>query len=477
MTRSPPTNTTQRQQRQHSTILTSILIIGILAIGTFIQLLQTVESSNSSRGGGGNSTTTSTNHNLRVKQDNTDVGEKIISIAKNEDEDRELPIIDELFEIVNYSVDESVDDVTNLEDLHDMKNQGNESSSGYGEEQVSSGKIIEENILSKKDKTETADDGHCIVVISKLYGNHTLSRVHKSLSWYKSITLESIRLATQHISSGSNNNSDAYVGILLSAEGAYATEAATSLEGLGSINGMPDIHTNTTAMLNQHIIPHLLQEHLCDVVSMVRIDADDMLLPDTFEYMRQRRDVNWPRDEKKMNNSTSSEGALVIGGKVTTRLTLAPPRSDGGDFRCLKNTQRNSYFSSAGLSVTLPVPVLLEMKNKFICMSDHTKLPKKIRSDMKEWGLHTLIEDKPLGVLTSTPLSGHFNQAYLGDNSTLQYCNETFLMSEFAGDIGRLIWKARDAIPKLTNDEWRQNSFVKEFAKVNGFIGDRGGKE
>ena len=59
-----------------------------------------------------------------------------------------------------------------------------------------------------------------------------------------------------------------------------------------------------------------------------------------------------------------------------------------------------------------------------------------------------LVEDKPLG-LTTTPLSGHFNQSYLGDNSTLPYCNETFLVSEFDGDIGRIIWKARDAIPQF----------------------------
>jgi len=323
---------------------------------------------------------------------------------------------------------------------------------------------LEEIDLAKvKDTTTTSNNnnGHCIVVISKLYGNHTLSRVHKSLSWYKSITLESIRLATQHIGNSSYN--DAFVAIMLSAEGSYATvEATASLEGLKSINGMPDMHTNTTKMLNQHVLPNLLQE--CDVVSMIRIDADDLLLPGTFEYIIEGwRDINW-HDEMKKSNS-SGEGAMVVGGRLTTRITLVPPQSNGGEPRCLKRTQRNSYLSSAGISVTLPAPVLLALKNKLICMSDHTKLPNKVRSDMKELGLHTLVEDKPLGVLTTTPLSGHFNQSYLGDNSTLPYCNETFLVSEFDGDIGRIIWKARIAIPQLTNEEWRQNSFVKKGAR------------
>ena len=246
MTRSP-TNTTQRHQRQYTTILTSILIIGILSIGTFIStrqfytevssttqdtnsLLQTVgTSSNSSRED--NSTTTS-NH-LRVQQkDNDDTkdlpvaeelfegandnddGEKIISIAKNEDEDRDLPITEELFEVVANNYTGSVDNVTNVEDgnminhandknddgdkiisiaknededrdlpiteelfevvangnhsdgsvdnvtnIGHMNNQGNESSSGEGGEQISSGKIIEEIISNDQvDDNETSSN-------------------------------------------------------------------------------------------------------------------------------------------------------------------------------------------------------------------------------------------------------------------------------------------------------------------------------
>ena len=41
-------------------------------------------------------------------------------------------------------------------------------------------------------------------------------------------------------------------------------------------------------------------------------------------------------------------------------------------------------------------------------------------------------------------------------------------MSEFNEDIGSLIWSARHAIPKLTNEEWRENALiiVKELAKI-----------
>ena len=244
MTRSP-TNTTQRQQRQYTTILTSILIIGLLAIGTFLStrqfytelstptrtievttsLLQTADTSSKSIIGGNS---TIPNH-LRVQQnvdddakhlpiteelfeganDNNNDGEKVISIAKNEDKDRDLPITDELFEVVandtyiDGSVDNvtdiehvnnqgNVDNVTNLRDernnkhdserdlpitdemlevvangnytdvsvdnitnIEDMINQGNESSSEEGGEQISSGKIIEETAMSNDEEEES----------------------------------------------------------------------------------------------------------------------------------------------------------------------------------------------------------------------------------------------------------------------------------------------------------------------------------
>ena len=249
---SSPTNTTQRQQRQYTTILTSTLIIGILAIGVFTSteqfytelstptrtievtsnLLQTVDT-RSDKSSSGNSTTS--NH-LRVQQkdnddakhlpiatelfeganDNNDDGEKIISIAKNEDKDRDLPITNELFEVVanDTYTDGSVDNVTDIEhvnnqgnadnvtnlgderntkhdserdlpitdemlevvangnytdvsadnitNLQDMNNQGNESSSGEGGEHISSGKIIEETEVDEDevDEEETSSNAN-----------------------------------------------------------------------------------------------------------------------------------------------------------------------------------------------------------------------------------------------------------------------------------------------------------------------------
>ena len=79
---------------------------------------------------------------------------------------------------------------------------------------------LEEIDLAKfKDTTTTTNNGHCIFVMNKLYGNHTLSRVNKGLEWYKTITLQSIGLAAQYINGSGYKNT--FVAIILSAEGAY----------------------------------------------------------------------------------------------------------------------------------------------------------------------------------------------------------------------------------------------------------------
>jgi len=303
--------------------------------------------------------------------------------------------------------------------------------------------------LAKKfrDTTTTStDNGHCIFVMNKLYGNHTLTRVNKGLDWYKTITLQSIGLASQYIDGSGFNNT--FVAIILSAEGAYYEHASLSLRGFGNTDDMPHMYINTTEMHNMYTVPYLLQEKSCNVITIMRVDADDMIYPDVFEYILQGwKGIDW----QKQTNSTS-EGAMVIGGTLLTKVTLASsPSLSSGDLKCLIERKQNGYFNSAGLSVTLPVSVLEEKYNlnPFIIWSNHVKLAHKFRADMKDMGLQAVIEDYPkLGVAMSTPLSGHFNRH---NNVLLQDCNETYLMSQFNEDIGSLIWSARDAILNSRN--------------------------
>jgi len=306
---------------------------------------------------------------------------------------------------------------------------------------------------------EAEDKQHCMFVISKLYGNHSQTRMDMTLNWYRSITVESINAAARF-----SDNDDSYVGILLSAEDSYADEAAQSLKQRNITNHQPDMHINTTTVLNEEVIPSLLQEHSCNVATMIRVDADDMLHPTIFDTIQHKwKDIKW----NSTNSSVSEEhkhgggaGAMVIGNSLWTSIILSPPGKGG--INCLTAERRKTFFSSTGLSVTVPVGVLNKIRNKFLVYSRHTVLANRTRTDMKRMGLQTVIIDhSPLGIISMTPVSGHYQDIYQSADSPLRKCSQNYLISELGNDLGRVVWNARYAIPRLTNAEWRQNVFVK----------------
>eukprot|EP00571_Detonula_confervacea_P006775 CAMPEP_0172315868 /NCGR_PEP_ID=MMETSP1058-20130122/26523_1 /TAXON_ID=83371 /ORGANISM="Detonula confervacea, Strain CCMP 353" /LENGTH=367 /DNA_ID=CAMNT_0013030047 /DNA_START=511 /DNA_END=1611 /DNA_ORIENTATION=+ len=291
-------------------------------------------------------------------------------------------------------------------------------------------------------------DSHCLFVVSKLYGNHSASRMNATLNWYKKITLESIRMAARF----SGERFD-YIGAVVWAEGSYATEAL-SLKKLGDAD-VPDIHVDSVEGLNQ-LFPSILQNKFCDIASMVRIDADDMLSPFAFENIR------WAW---KNNRCTSTKAcAQVAGTKKSTKIVLAP-LTDKGQLKCLIASDNNPYFASAGLSVTLPVRILLQhFDDKIVCFGNHVKLFHKLREKMKGLGLQ--VDSYQLlghAFLPMTPLSGHFNHSnpFISRFGPLQNCKLSYLVAELGEDLGNIIWNAREAVPNLTVEEWKQNGFVR----------------
>ena len=301
-----------------------------------------------------------------------------------------------------------------------------------------------------------AENRHCMFVISKLYGNHSQTRMDMTLNWYRSITVESINAAARF-----SDNDDSYVGILLSAEDSYADEAVQSLKQRNITSHHPDMHINTTAVLNEEVIPSLLQEHSCNVATMIRVDADDMLHPTIFDTIQHKwKDIKWNSTNSSVSDHKHSGGAMVIGNSLWTSIILSPPGKGG--INCLTAERRKTFFSSTGLSVTVPVGVLNKIRNKFLVYSRHTVLANRTRTDMKRMGLQTVIIDhSPLGIISMTPVSGHYLDIYQSADSPLRKCSQNYLISELGNDLGRVVWNARYAIPRLTNAEWRQNVFVK----------------
>mmetsp|Transcript_17053 Transcript_17053/g.19532 ORF Transcript_17053/g.19532 Transcript_17053/m.19532 type:complete len:392 (+) Transcript_17053:118-1293(+) len=289
---------------------------------------------------------------------------------------------------------------------------------------------------------------HCAFVVSNLYGTtHSANRITKTINWYKQVTLESIRLAARYSSEHFE-----YIGVFVVVDGFYATEPALSLLQLGGGLDIP-IHADIKENLDQ-LVTLILQEKSCDVASMVRIDADDMLSPNALENIR------WAWKNNRCNST--EECAQIAGTMNNRRMTIA---TDKGQLKCLFRSKNNGNFVSAGVSVTLPVQIFRHFDEKIqICLGSHTKLYNNTRKTMKKVGLQTdSYQVSDHSVLSLTPLSSHFNIADPeAMNGPLQNCELIFLETELGRDLGNIIWKARDAIPSLSQKEWKQNRYISD---------------
>jgi len=291
---------------------------------------------------------------------------------------------------------------------------------------------------------------HCAFVVSNLYGTtHSANRITKTINWYKQVTIESIRLAARYSSEHFE-----YIGVFVVVDGFYATEPALSLLQLGDDVDIP-IHVDIKKNLNQ-LVTLILQKKSCDVASMVRIDADDVLDPNALENIR------WAWKNNRCNST--EECAQVAGTMKNKRMTIAP-LTDKGQLKCLFSSRNNQDFVSAGVSVTLPVQIFRHFDKKIqFSLGSHKNLYNNIRKKMNELGLQAdMYQVFDHSVLTLTPISSHYNIADPDAmNGPLQNCTLLYLETELGQDLGNIIWKARDAIPSLSKKEWKQNRYISE---------------
>mmetsp|Transcript_28775 Transcript_28775/g.30937 ORF Transcript_28775/g.30937 Transcript_28775/m.30937 type:complete len:389 (+) Transcript_28775:222-1388(+) len=291
---------------------------------------------------------------------------------------------------------------------------------------------------------------HCAFVVSNLYGTtHSANRITKTINWYKQVTIESIRLAARYSSEHFE-----YIGVFVVVDGFYATEPALSLLQLGGGLDIP-IHADIKENLDQ-LVTLILQEKSCDVASMVRIDADDVLDPNALENIR------WAWKNNRCNSS--EECAQVVGTMKNKRMTIAP-LTDKGQLKCLFSSRNNQDFVSAGVSVTLPIQIFRHFDKKIqFSLGSHKNLYNNIRKKMKELGLQAdMYQIFDHSVLTLTPISSHYNIADPDAmNGPLRNCTLIYLETELGQDLGNIIWKARDAIPSLSQKEWKQNHYINE---------------
>lgn len=303
---------------------------------------------------------------------------------------------------------------------------------------------------------------HCAIVTSSLWGNNTERRQMYALDWYRYVTVNSIRIAANH-------SDMAVVMVLLNTKNSYQNKTVKDTDDLGGDTvKFFQIRDSTGAGDVYSAMKVLAAKRECRYMSVVRIDADDILLAGAFQNI----EMGW-RDVLMTNDCLPASGpckhALVSGipFRDWSELILDPVSADGSTMECSGVNKKaimppgndlDFVAAPGGLTVTMPVEFWLRQFRGTESAVSHNfrKLVTIVANKLQAVNVTTHVQ----GVLgnhsfwVQTPLSGHYSFRRKKVNCTL-----TYLRNLLGQDIGDMLWENRDYVPKLTHDEWASNVY------------------
>jgi hypothetical protein len=325
------------------------------------------------------------------------------------------------------------------------------------------------NAVKEATRAPESRHSHCAIVVSRLFGNHTERRRRLTLDWYRHVAVNSIRVAAEH------SNMTA-VMIVLHNTDSYADEVVNDTNTLGSIVSYFQLGGSVSMETPPYLeeVQRLATERQCQVMSVMRLDADDMLLPAAFQNI----EMGW-KGVMASNNCTSSSldndcpRALVSGvpfGEVL-QYVLDPVASDGG-MTCSvlpskgRRWQQGDKLVTASLGVAVTMPKALWMSHfrgdiGFMFVN-HLVFVTFMAEKMQTFNISTHFQNLSSNHAgwIETPLSGHYQARRRGQvNCTLPY------LTQLIGKEGaEILWTNRRFIPRLTRDESESNIY---FANSN----------
>ena len=312
----------------------------------------------------------------------------------------------------------------------------------------------------------TVRHSHCAIVVSRLYGNHTERRRKLTLDWYRNLTVNSIRLAAER-------SNMAAVMIVLKNTESYANEVVDDTDTFGSVVFFFQNEASGSMETTDSKVQRMASERQCQFISIMRLDADDLLLPAAFQNI----EVGWT-DVMSSNNCTSSlldhhcPHALVSGipRSEVIRYVLDPVASDGTMTCSVRpptgpdgsGGQQELEFmtSSNGLAVTMTHEVWMTrfIGDMSVIVGHHVHLPKTVETQMRFFNIAThfqMLSSDHAGYI-QTPLSGHYEPK----RSKQPNCTLPDLIHLFGDEVGELLWNNRWFVPRLSREEWKSNRFV-----------------
>ena len=315
------------------------------------------------------------------------------------------------------------------------------------------------------------DHSHCAIVVSRLFGNHTERRRRLTLDWYRRVAIHSIRVAAEH------SNMKA-VMIVLHNTASYAHDVVNDTDTLGSIvsyfqlGGSVDMETT---YLNE--VQRLATERQCQVMSVMRLDADDMLFPAAFQNI----EMGW-KNVMASNKCHASfldhdcPHALVSGVPFSEviQYVLDPVVASDGAMTCSVLPPKGRPWqpgdelvaASQGMAVTMTKTLWMSQLDGDvrIVFGNHKHFASTAAEKMQSFNIspHFQILSKNHTGWIETPLSGHYKAQRRGRRN----CTLPYLTQVIGKEIGDILWTNRRFIPQLTQDELESNHFFSALLSI-----------
>lgn len=321
---------------------------------------------------------------------------------------------------------------------------------------------------------------HCVIVSSRLYGNHTERRRRNALDWYRHATFNSILLAAKY------SNLSAIMVVLKTRE-SYEHEYVHDTDTLGGrvtffqLKGAVIINNTISKYSNFSQVQEFATKRQCQFMSVMSLDADDILLPAAFQNI----EMGWSHVLSSNNYTAhatldghSFPNALLSGVPLIEfpKLTLHPVSPDGSKLKCsLAEPKRPAHFvnaevfipASQGVTITMPMEIWLShfgADDRIMAVQHVFQWERAIpQLDAVNVSIHFQILGLNHSAWLVTPLSSHYKAPR---SQTTSLCNRTYLAELYGKQGGEMLWANRQFVPKLTLEEWESNALVKTKERV-----------
>ncbi|KAI2499579.1 hypothetical protein MHU86_14940 [Fragilaria crotonensis] len=308
---------------------------------------------------------------------------------------------------------------------------------------------------------------HCVIVSSRLYGYHTERRRRHALDGYRHATFNSNLLAARY------SNLSAIMVVLKSRE-SYEHEYVHDTDTLGG--RVTFFQLRGAVIINKEFAT----KRQCQFMSVMALDADDILLPAAFQNI----EMGWRHVLSSHNygahatlDGHSFPNALLSGVPLIEfpQLTLHPVSPDGSKLKCtLAETKRPAHFvnaevfipASQGNHYHAPGDWLSQFgaDDRIMAVNHVFQWERAIpQLDAGNIRIHFQILGLNHSAWLVTPLPSHYKAPR---RQTTSPCNRTYLAELYGKQGGEMLWANRQFVPKLTLEEWESNALVKTKERV-----------